>query len=490
MILNLFESFIKLLGINLCITYSFIKIMNYQPINPLTPILLIVVTIFSSIINIIFKEFINSIFVYITIYLLYNLLLSILTKNKFAFSLIATIISVSITYILCTITAAFTSIIETLLQISNNSIFIIFVHFIDFILIYRIFKLKRFKNGFQFIRSKQKNDYLDFFVLIISILIIYLYIFMGNYNNLNRHYLFYYFILLSIIMFVAIQKSFVLYQKHKLLEKTLKEYEIEIKEKDEKIEQLLTEENKLVKANHEFYHRQEALKHRLMNLKEYNSGNFNEEYEELIDRIDSLSEEYENQIEISKLSHKLPKSDIKEIDDMFSYLQAECIKNNIEFVLKIEGNIHSLINNIIPKNKLETLIGDLVRNSIIAISYSDKEYRSIMVILGIKDNYYEFCVYDSGIEFQIDTLLKLGLEKATTHKDNGGTGIGYITTFETLESCNASLIINELDPSKNNYTKSITVRFDNKYNYIVNSYRFSELKNISKIRDNITVNPY
>ena len=47
---------------------------------------------------------------------------------------------------------------------------------------------------------------------------------------------------------------------------------------------------------------------------------------------------------------------------MFSYMQSECEKNNIEFILKINGNIHSLINNIIPKSRLETLIGDLIRN--------------------------------------------------------------------------------------------------------------------------------
>ena len=113
-----------------------------------------------------------------------------------------------------------------------------------------------------------------------------------------------------------------------------------------------------------------------------------------------------------------------------------------------------------------------------------------MVILGIKEECFEFCIYDSGIEFQIDTLFKLGLEKATTHSDNGGTGIGFITTFETLKLCNASLIITELPPIKNNYTKSITIRFNNKFEYIVNTYRSSEFSNISKKRNNIIVNPY
>ena len=314
-----------------------------------------------------------------------------------------------------------------------------------------------------------------------------MYFLIGNYNSVQPSYLFIEFVLSFIIMLIVLQKTFILYQNHKLLKKTLKEYEEEIKEKDEKIDQLLKEEHKLIKANHEFYHRQEALKHKLMNLKEIGAENFNEEYGEIIERIDLLTSEYKKQTENSKTLHKLPKTEISEIDDMFSYLQSECYKNNIEFVLEINGNIHSLINNIIPKNRLETLLGDLIRNSIIAINYSNKEYRSITAIFGIKENLYEFCVYDSGIEFQKETLLKLGLQKATTHKDNGGTGIGYITTFETLNSCQASLIINELEPDKNNYTKSIIIQFDGKNEYIINTYRFSEFSSIAVSRSDIII---
>lgn len=53
------------------------------------------------------------------------------------------------------------------------------------------------------------------------------------------------------------------------------------------------------------------------------------------------------------------------------------------------------------------------------------------------------CIYDSGIEFELETLKKLGLERITTHKKTGGSGIGFMTTFETLKECKASLIIEE-----------------------------------------------
>lgn len=384
----------------------------------------------------------------IFIYIIYNLFLSIITKCKYEYSIVVIILSISISCIIQTISSTLIATLEAFLQITlNNTVFLILVSFINFILIFSFFKIKRFKNGFQFIKNKENNTFFDVSILIISLIIIYMYFMIGNYYKIKPQFLFFELLISSSILILILIKFFILYQKQKLLQKTLKEYEAEIKEKDEKIEHLLKEENTLVKANHEFYHRQEALRHKLMNLKENNSETFNEDYGEIINRIESLSEEYKKQIETVKILHKLPKCDISEIDDMFSYLQNECAKNNIEFILKINGNIHSLINNIIPKNKLETLIGDLIRNSIIAVNYSAKDYRSIMVILSIKDNLYKFCIFDSGIEFQKETLLKLGLEKATTHKDNGGTRIGFITTFETLQSYNASLIINEFMPN-------------------------------------------
>ena len=490
MSINYIESFIKLLEINLCIGYCFMKIINYKPINYVKFIQITSFSILLSIINCIFIDYISPAIMPIIIYIVYNMLLNIITHCNFRYSLIVIILSISISCIIHTISSTILAIIESVLHLHiYNFLFLIIVSISNFTLLYLLFKIRRLKNGFQFIKKKKENSYFDIVILITSLIVIYMYFMIGNYHNIHPQFLFFELIISSIIMIFIIKKLFTLYQKQKLLEKTLKEYEQEIKEKDERIDKLLTEENKLVKANHEFYHRQEALKHKLINLKDTNK-NFAEEYGEILARINNLSDEYKSKTENSHILHKLPKCEITELDDMFSYMQSECFKNNIEFILKINGNIHSLINNIIPKDRLETLIGDLIRNSIISINYSNKEYRSIMVILGTKEEYFEFCIYDSGIEFQIDTLFKLGIEKATTHSDNGGTGIGFITTFETLKLCNASLIITELPPIKNNYTKSITIRFNNKFEYIVNTYRSSEFSNISKKRNNIIVNPY
>lgn len=78
-------------------------------------------------------------------------------------------------------------------------------------------------------------------------------------------------------------------------------------------------------------------------------------------------------------------------------------------------------------------------------------------------------MYDTGVEFEIETLLKLGLEPVTTHKNTGGTGIGFISTFETINKCKASLIIQERNrKNTNDYTKAVIIRFDGKKNIELN----------------------
>lgn len=77
-------------------------------------------------------------------------------------------------------------------------------------------------------------------------------------------------------------------------------------------------------------------------------------------------------------------------------------------------------------------------------------------------------------------MLKLGLEQVTTHKKDGGRGIGFMTTFKILKECKASIIIEEYKPKTTNYTKSVTIRFDGRNEYRINSYRADEIKKQSK----------
>lgn len=414
-------------------------------------------------------------FLIIVSFILQNIFLSFFIKENISI-FITNLVANAITYIIYTLATIIEILPLTILNINNNFCNFILITLISIILFYIFSKIKRIKNGMKFLRDTKSQEYVEIIAINISIAVIFVYTLFGNYyGNLTRHILIS-FIILGTIMFVMIQKTLVLYYKQKLLEKTMADYENEIKQKDEKIKVLSEEKFKISKINHEFYNRQKALE---MTVNDFINNTNMEVGRELAitNKINSLSKEYSNKMNSIKQVEKLSLTGIEEIDEMFKYMQIECIKNNIDFKLKIEGNVYPLVNNIIEKDRLVTLIGDHLKDAIIAINFSKNKFKSIIAILGIKNNCYEFCICDTGIEFQIETLLKLGLEPVTTHKETGGTGIGFISTFETLKKCNASLIIDEKhEESNNDYTKSVTIKFDGKSQYIIKSYRADKIK--------------
>lgn len=330
-------------------------------------------------------------------------------------------------------------------------------------------------------KVKTQNDYLDIIMINVSTMVIFTYSLFIDYkgDKLIIHK-FITMMILAVIMIIMIQKTTILHYKQQLLKNTVKDYENKLKEKDNEIKKLSEERYEISRINHEFYNRQKALEQKVKEMETEASSEIG-----VIDRIENLTKEYSKSLEDIKGKEKLPLTEVPEIDDMFKYMQTECSKNNIEFKLHIESEIYHLINKIIPKNKLETLIGDHLRNAIIAINSSKNKNKSILVMLGKIEGKYELCIYDSGIELEIKTLEKLGTERITTHKETGGSGIGFMTTFQTLKECKASLVIEEKHKeSENDYTKAIKIKFDGKNEYKIISYRAEKLK--KEIEDGLT----
>lgn len=458
---NVIIYFLKILIINIYCFYSFEKIINVK-IKKYHTIFIIIFNIFIALLGTIIEFFINPFALILLMVVVYGIFLGYITKKNIGYSIVVTIISYAICLCCFVVSIIISYLPYKFINIENNYLNLILILIMQFLLIYLIFKTKRFKKGFDFFDRKLNNDYFDIIMLNIGVAIIFLYsIFSTIFYEIEeiRKSLLISFMILGVIMFIVVHKNLTLYYKQKLLKTTVNSYKEKIEEKELEINKLKDEKYKISKIVHEFYNRQEALEQAVKD-------------EEFRKRIKNLTTEFSNEFEKIKTLDKLEKTEIVEIDDMFKYMQKECDKNNIKFHLKIEGNIHYLINNIIPKNKLETLIGDHIRDAINAVKSSNEENREILVILGKKDENYELTIFDTGIEFEIDTLLKLGKERVTTYKNKGGNGIGFMTTFETMKETGASLIIEEFQPNKDRfYTKSVTIKFDGKNQYKVISYR-------------------
>ena len=252
-----------------------------------------------------------------------------------------------------------------------------------------------------------------------------------------------------------------------MLVKELDETKTELINKNKEIKELETENLTFKKRSHSLIHQQKALEYKIQQMMMQTEIS-KEQAGEVKEKLEKIREE----IYKEKENIELDKTGITEIDDMLKYMQSECSKNKIEFILKLSGNIHQMTNNAVSKEDLEILLADHIKNAIIAINHTDNINRTIMVKLGKVDSIYSINIYDSGAEFETETLDNLGKKPSTTHAEEGGTGMGFMNTFETLEKYKASLTIEEYNkPSKDNYTKLISIKFDNKNEFKIKSYR-------------------
>lgn len=414
---------------------------------------------------------VNSIFCVI---ILTAISFSVITKNKLGYSILINAISLSINQILFFISILIGFIIYQIIGIKSEYLNFLIIIFVDFIIIKLVFKIKKIRNGVAILKKNRENQYFNMIILNISWVIIFLSIVIDNYkaNSTSRAGIG--FILFAIIMIVTIQKSLQLYYKQKMLVKDLEETKTELEEKKKEIEELEKENLNFSKVTHSIAHKQKSLEFKLneLNMKSEISS-------EIGDRIDKLGKELTKET-ISVIE----KVGIEEIDDMLKYMQAECVKKKIDFQLQISGNIHTMINHYIDKEELEILLADHIKNAIIAIGCGDNVNKSILVRLGKLDGYYGLYIYDSGIEFEIETLYKLGKIPATTHKDNGGTGMGFMNTFDTLRKHKASLVIEEYGkPVKNNFTKALKFIFNGKSEFKIFSYRNEKIEKENKEND-------
>ena len=471
---------IKILVISIFTYITSIKISNIK-INKKYMISSIIIIIINSIIcGIINKisDFSSSI-----VYLVFTIssIFSLSTKNKIGYSILINIISISINYCIFLLSTILSFILYSIIEIKYEYINFIIITLIYSIILTNILKYKKIKYGIDFLDKNKNNNYFDILVLNISIIILFSLTVLINVETQLKRDRFTTLIIFSIIMFITIQKSLQLYYKQQLQQREIEEMKKEIKQKDEEISKLEQENLNFSKTSHSIAHKQKSLEHKLNQLIMQNET---AEEIDIKDRINNIQSELNKNTIV-----QLKETGIEQIDDMLKYMQSECTKNKIDFDLKINGNIHHMTNKYVEKETLEILLADLVKNAIIAINYSKNINKSILVKLGIIDGIYSIYVYDSGIEFEINTLINLGKKPSTTHADSGGTGMGFMNTFDSLNKYNASIQINEIGKeSKDNYTKYIAIKFDNKHEFKINSYRKEEIEKLNNNKDIILEN--
>ena len=460
--INTYVNFIRRVLIIMCTYYVFIKVINVKlkDIKILDKILIIISIPIIAFITCSIKPEVKHYRIFVEL-LLISVVNYLVYKKEIYYSFLLTTISFGINYSIYILSVATAFIPTAILKIQNQYIELLIILAIYVLLMYKIFKLKKLKYGISLLNGKLQNSYFSYWIFNLCIVILAFAIIFQEISLLNIVNIGLGLMLLIVVMLITIKESIQLYYKQNLLIKDLETTKKELNEKNEEIARLEKENLEFSKTSHSLAHRQKALEYKLNKLINEDKTTVSQDRtkQELKKELENISKDvYRKPTDI-----EIEKTGIDKIDNMLEYMKSECDKDNIEFNLQIIGNIYYMINHLVSENELEILLADHIKDAIIAIQYSTNKNRSILVKIGKIQKYYGIYIYDSGIEFTDEVLNKLGKEPITTHKDNGGTGMGFMNTFDTLKRHNASLNITKIGkPSLDNYTKSVSIIFDSK----------------------------
>ena len=162
-------------------------------------------------------------------------------------------------------------------------------------------------------------------------------------------------------------------------------------------------------------------------------------------------------------------------------MQQRALAQNINFSLHITGNIVKMTEDVISGEDLSHLLADLLENAMIAIG--DNEVRSLSVCLCHDEDTSTLEISDSGNAFDVQLFEDFGQTRHTTHKDSGGSGIGLMDIWKIKKQYCASLHIIEYAPGTSTFTKKISLVFDQKNHYLIQTYRRNEIERVHMRND-------
>ena len=179
----------------------------------------------------------------------------------------------------------------------------------------------------------------------------------------------------------------------------------------------------------------------------------------------------------------MPKSGILSLDAVLFYICSTAKKYNVDCSFAINDEaVKAIAEAIKTPIDLNTLLCDLGENAIISAK-SNGEGRINLTFEFEKSKTPYIAVYDSGPEFEEEVIAVMGKKMTTTHKKDGGNGIGLMTIFDILRKYDASFCLNELT-EKTGFKKEIKISFDGKKT--LNIYSDSEnIKRAFKKRTDI-----
>lgn len=467
----------------LCYIISFKKILNIRKTGSVFRLLLPILP-FSLIYSLI--DYLYPYISYMILILCFSLFQTYMERLSFEISFITSLIAYAITYLLFAISAFIVSFVVALIPATDFNIFSgnLWVYqcilaVIELSLTLLIWQTKRLKNGLPFINNKKYT----FLGVCISLCIVVLSSILNDGKADTYYFVLFLFVYIFTIMLIIYSRNSVTSTyMDELTKRTIQDLNYQLLTKNNQYNELFKDKERLSEIVHRDNKLIPALETAVTTYLKENADI--EQGQALLAEIERLSKERVTTIElIEQKLNSIPLCHITAIDNLLSYMQQKAKQSEIQFDVNYHCDLNTVIEETIDINDLCTLLADLIENAIIATMHN--KGNCIMLNFSIIKDSFTIQITDSGIPFEKEVLLKMGLEKITTHGDEKGTGIGMMKTFEILKQYHASLLIDEYDSSIGLYAKTISVICDDKNQFILYTLRdeleIAELYNRSDI---------
>ena len=163
---------------------------------------------------------------------------------------------------------------------------------------------------------------------------------------------------------------------------------------------------------------------------------------------------------------------IPSLDAILVYMYQKAHSQNIRFYATVTPESIAVLPLVLTTEKLVHLLSDLLENAIIASKTSIDKQVQFQIYLANGITTIE--VADTGCPFEPTTLISFGIEKASTHLNDGGSGIGLLDIWKIKEETKASIHIHEYEMSTP-FSKKLFLSFDKKNKYVIHTWRNKEL---------------
>ncbi len=168
------------------------------------------------------------------------------------------------------------------------------------------------------------------------------------------------------------------------------------------------------------------------------------------------------------------------LDTMLTYFDRRAEARKMEFTVNVTPDLKAYVPSRISSDDITHLLADLLENAIIAVTPCTS--RKIRLQIYPYRKWFVIELSDTGIPFQTESLLQFGIQRLTTHKDSGGSGIGLMDIWKLKEKYHASIHITEY-PDSSPFSKRITFLLDHRNQYLIRTWRCEELKAESRRTD-------